>query len=161
MWRPDLYKHTRQSAFLNIAFESLLRYVYFEPSFKLRWCSAQDLFWITNSGNNRRFWTTNHLLNHYAIRNWWVRYLHHMYEVRSTNPPVVTGICDPSKCQVWNHRSLLYRPHSVKKLGKLIDIVMGNIFRKYLAWFGGLSLRFRLSLIYQPITINKLPNITN
>ena len=29
-----------------------------------------------------------------------------MQEIRSSNPPVVTGICDPNKSRVRNHRSL-------------------------------------------------------
>ena len=29
-----------------------------------------------------------------------------MQEIRSSNPPVVTGICDPNKSRVRHHRSL-------------------------------------------------------
>ena len=36
----------------------MLRYFNFEPSFKLWWCFAWDLFWITNSSDHRRaLWT--------------------------------------------------------------------------------------------------------
>ena len=38
----------------------MLRYFDFEPSFKLRWRLAQDLFvLITNSNNHSRVWTAN------------------------------------------------------------------------------------------------------
>ena len=29
-----------------------------------------------------------------------------MQEIRSSKPPVVTGICDPNKSRSWHHRSL-------------------------------------------------------
>ena len=32
-----------------------------------------------------------------------------MQDIRSSNPPVVTGICDPNKSQARPHRSTKYR----------------------------------------------------
>ena len=40
------------------------------------------------------------------------------------------------------------------KLGQLMDIAIGDIFRKYFAWFKGLGYKSRSFLIYQPIAIN-------
>ena len=51
-----------------------------------------------------------------------------MQEIRSSNPPVVTGICDPNKSQGRHHRGLLFYFYSkfpeVKhnKKGKLLVI---------------------------------------
>ena len=38
---------------------------------------------------------------------------------------------------------------------ELLDIVMGNAFRKNSAWFGRLGFKSRFFLIYQPTTINE------
>ena len=41
------------------------------------------------------------------------------------------------------------------KLGQLIDVAIGNIIRKILAWFGGLAPKSGSFLINQPTTINQ------
>ena len=64
----------------------LLRYFNFEPSFKLQWCRARDLFRsqiaVTTGGFELR-----------------ISGIHSrcMQEICSSNPPVITGICDPNK----------------------------------------------------------------
>ena len=37
-----------------------------------------------------------------------VRYLLHMQDIRSSNPQMVTGICDPNKYPGRHHRSLKF-----------------------------------------------------
>ena len=71
----------------------LLRYFNIEPSFKLQWCCAQDLFGsqipVTTGGFELQLpciWSS--YLTHQAIRQL------HMQESCSSNPPVITGICD-------------------------------------------------------------------
>ena len=39
------------------------------------------------------------------------------------------------------------------KLAELIDVVIGSIFKKYFAWFGGLGVTSGRFLIYRPTTI--------
>ena len=76
-------------------------------------CSAMVLYsrftWITNSSDHRRVWTANHLhtmqlpnaLGHKATTSY-----AREQDVYSSNPPVVTGICDPSKSWARHHHSL-------------------------------------------------------
>ena len=85
--------------------------------------------WITNSSDHRRVWNVNLLhtkqlpnpLGHKAwevrrIRSTRIRYLTtvvadlifhslRLQEIRSSNPPVVTGICDPNKSRKRHHRN--------------------------------------------------------
>ena len=53
-----------------------MRYFNFEPSFKLLWCRARDLF-----GSQILVIASD------------------MQEIHSSNPPAVTGICDPNKAR--------------------------------------------------------------
>ena len=50
--------------------------------------------------------------------------------------------------------------HLATKLGQLIEIVKGNIFRKYFPRFGGLCPKSRLFLIYQCHEISQKPNMS-
>ena len=43
------------------------------------------------------------------------------------------------------------------KLGQIIDIVTGNIIRKYFQWLGGLGPKSRPFIIFQPTTIYQKP----
>ena len=36
---------------------------------------------------------------------YWIRQLLHMQEIRGSNPPVVTGICDPNESRARDHPS--------------------------------------------------------
>ena len=67
----------------------MLRYFNFEPSFKLRWCRARDLF-----GSQIPVTTGGFELQISCIQS---RNGLRMQEIQSSNPPVVTGICDPNK----------------------------------------------------------------
>ena len=74
------------------------RCINFEPSFKLQWCCAQDLFVsqipVTTGG--------------FELQISYIRSSYLTQETRSLNPPVVTGICDPNKSQAWHRRCLNY-----------------------------------------------------
>ena len=64
------------------------------------------------------------------------------------------------RVHLWIH--FLIVNHFVMKLGQSIDLVMGNTFRKYFAWFGGSGTKSIHSSIYQPTPINqKLISKTN
>lgn len=43
------------------------------------------------------------------------------------------------------------------KLDQLIDLVLGCVFRKYFALFGGLGFKRRRFLVYPPTVINQKP----
>ena len=43
----------------------------------------------------------------------------------------------------------------VIQLGQLIDIVMGNIFGKYIEWFCGMEAKFRLFLVWERTAANQ------
>ena len=74
----------------------MLRYFNFEPSLKLRWCRAQDLF-----GSQIPVTTGRFELRISCIKGpddlVVIRQRPCIQEIRSSNPPVVTGICDPNK----------------------------------------------------------------
>ena len=71
--------------FKNI--NNIERYFNFEPSLKLRWCRARDLFGSQIPATTRGF--EPRLC---------------MQEICGSNPPVVAGICDPNKFRVRHHR---------------------------------------------------------
>ena len=72
-----------------------MRYLNYEPISKLWWCRARNLFGsqipVTTEGFQQRI---------YYIRS---SYLTH--QIHSSDPPVVTGICDPNKSRGRHHRS--------------------------------------------------------
>ena len=45
-----------------------------------------------------------------------------MQEIRNSNPPVVTGICDPNKSRAWHHRTHVLIPNLIDK----IDLKIGG-----------------------------------
>ena len=51
--------------------------------------------------------------------------------------------------------------HLVTKLGKLIDIVFGIIFRNFFAWFEGLRPEYKYFLIYKPTAMKQEPIMTS
>ena len=102
----------------------MLRYFSSEPSFKLRWCRAQDL-----SGSQIPVTTGGFELRTSCIRsNYLSSYLLLTKQVRSSNPPVVTGIRNPNKSRAQHRRSL--------KLGSKLnylnikDIVLAKVYKK-------------------------------
>ena len=44
-----------------------------------------------------------------------------MEEIRSSNPPVITGICDPNKSRARHHCSLYYNDLKMSLIRKLAD----------------------------------------
>ena len=44
-----------------------------------------------------------------------------MQEIRSSNPPVITGICDPNKSRARHHCSLYYNDLKMSLIRKLAD----------------------------------------
>ena len=94
--KHQLYKNGPAKGFIN---QNQLRYFNFEPSLKLRWCCARDLFGskipVTTGEFEMRIPCIQSIyLTHMAQ---WVRQLLHMQQIRSSNAPAVTGICDPNK----------------------------------------------------------------
>ena len=72
----------------------MLRHFNLGRSFKLRWCRAGDLF-----GSQIPVTT-----GVFELRISGIRSQFRMQESRSSNPPVVTGICDPNKSGARHHR---------------------------------------------------------
>ena len=90
----------------------MLRYFNFEPSFKLRWCHARDLFEsqipVTTGGFERRiFCIRSSYLTHLVL---WPSGLVTTSYARDSglNPPVVIEICDPNKSRARHHRNIQY-----------------------------------------------------
>ena len=75
--------------------------------------------WIINSSDHKRVCTAN-LLHAMSLPN----PLDHMQDIRSSNPPVVTGICDPNKSRARYHRSLKLGS-KLKYLNYLPQILVG------------------------------------
>ena len=85
---------------------------------KLQWCRARDLL-----GSQIPVTTGGFELRISFIRNRYLTHITRMQEIRSSNPPVVTIICDPNKSRARHHRSL--------KLGsklKYINVIIKDLF---------------------------------
>ena len=85
----------------------MLIYFNLEPSFKLRWCRGRDLLGSQIPVTTGRFelrisCIRSRYLTHLAQ---WVRKRLCMQEIRSSNRPMVTGICDPKKSRPRHHRN--------------------------------------------------------
>ena len=84
----------------------VLRYFIFEPSLKLRWCRARDLFGsqvpVTIGGFELRISCIQSCYLFMAYGRLC------MQEIHSSNTSVVTGICGPNKSRARHHRSLSF-----------------------------------------------------
>ena len=65
-------------------------------------CNASTI--VTNNLRNSREQSCTRLFDCRMSKSFQVRQLHRMHEVRSSNPPVVTGICDLNNSWAWKHR---------------------------------------------------------
>ena len=92
----------------------------------------------------------------------WVRQLLRMQEIRSSNPPVVTGICDPNKSRARHHRSL--------KLGSKLKhpSIKNNVFHKARLLFALLTwttanaeYNFKLNIRHNLIILDTLKQIVS